>query len=70
MFAGKRGAHRVVVVGDFERRETLFADRAGLVSPASAAFAATQFVVSVVFGHRATRFLIQRIAGDEPEKRT
>ena len=37
----------VVVVNNLERREALVTDGAGLVSPAAAAFPASQFVVSV-----------------------
>src|SRR3979411_3162788 len=42
--ADRRGADGVIVRGNFQRRETIVADRAGLVSPGSAAFPATQFV--------------------------
>ncbi len=44
----------VVVVGHFQRRKTVVADGAGLVSPRPSAFAAPQFVVR----HVATRFLV------------
>ena len=43
----------VVVVSDFQGRETLVADGAGLISPGPSAFAASQFVMR----HFATRFL-------------
>ena len=67
---GERGLNGIVVVSDFERRETLVADRPRLVAPTSSTFPTTQFVLSltVVIRHRATRFLSQRIAGDEPGK--
>src|ERR1700677_2272255 len=42
---------RIVIVSNFERRKTLVANGAGLVSPASTAFPATQFVVRIVSRH-------------------
>src|SRR5260370_16721215 len=56
---GQRIPDRVIVVGNLQRRETVVADRARLVAPASFAFPAAQFVVrlTVVIRHEATRFL-------------
>ena len=48
-------AQGVVVVGNFQRGETIVADGAGLVSPGPSAFPAPQFVVR----HVATRFLVR-----------
>jgi len=42
--AGERTPGGVVVVGDFQGRETVFADRLRLVAPALAALTAAQFV--------------------------
>src|SRR5579864_3628448 len=66
---GSLRAQSVVVVGHFQRRETVVADGAGLVPPGPSAFPAPQFVVR----HMATRFLSvfshnQRVVEDEPEK--
>src|SRR5260370_27871727 len=36
----------IVIVGDFERREAVFAKRAGDIAPGLAAFAAAEFVVN------------------------
>ena len=46
LLAGKAWTDGLVIVENFQRRETIVADRAGLVSPALAAFATAQFVVS------------------------
>ena len=43
-FARDARSKRIVIVGDFERRETVFADTAGLIAPSFAAFAAAEFV--------------------------
>src|SRR5207245_7998465 len=39
----------IVIVGDFERREAVFAERAGDVAPGFAAFATSEFVMD---GHK------------------
>ena len=69
-------ADRVIVVSNFQRRETLIADRTGLVSPGSTAFPTSEFVVRHVSYslswsptlRKARRAGHPRIAEDEPEK--
>src|SRR5271165_737643 len=51
------GAQRVVVVGNFQRRETVVADGAGLVAPGPSAFPAPQFVVR----HGLLAFLFRKL---------
>src|SRR5208282_616171 len=53
-FARNARAKRIVIVGNFERRETVFADAAGLVAPGLAAFAAAELVRARL--HFATSF--------------
>ncbi len=45
IFAANSFLQGIVIIGDFERGETVFAERAGNVAPGSAAFAASEFVV-------------------------
>src|ERR1017187_1027575 len=53
-FARKARAEQIVIVGDFEGRETVFAVTAGLVAPGLAAFAAAELVGARL--HFATSF--------------
>src|SRR5579864_3509628 len=58
--AANRPAQGVIVVGNFQRRETVVADGTGLVSPCPSAFPAPQFVVR----HMATRFRFSKTAAN------